>query len=51
MIADEAFSEAAETSIDGLMQAGYAPHESAIAIARGAYIAIAEMVRYYGKEN
>ncbi len=51
VVADEQLAEIAETTIDGLMQAGYAPHEAAIAVARGTYLTIAEMVRYYGKEN
>ena len=51
VVADNALSDMAETSYDGLLQAGYAPHEAAIAIARGAYLTIAEMIRSYGQEN
>ena len=41
----------AETMVDGLMQGGYAPHEVAIAAARGAYLTMAEMIRQYVPEE
>lgn len=49
VLEDKQLSEMAETAVDGLMQAGYAPHEAAIAIARGAHLTIAEMIRYYAQ--
>ncbi len=47
----EGLSEMAKTAVDSLLQAGSAPTEVAIAIAQGAYLTFAEMIRYYGQEG
>ena len=41
----------AQTLVDGLLQGGYAPNQAAVAIAHGAYLTFAEMIRYYVQED
>jgi len=38
---------AAKTNVDMLLQAGFAPHEVAIALAHAAALTVAEMINHY----
>ena len=47
----EGITDMAQTAVDGLLQAGYSSGETATALARGAYLTFAEMIRHYVPEG
>ena len=50
-IAAERLEEMAKIPVDALLQDGYSPGQVTIALAHGAYLTVAEMVRQYVPEG